>query len=64
MTLAVRARMIDVATRLPTSTDAACMQVNISQMRFQPATLEVKADETVTWRNGGGRPQTGPHHTL
>ena len=33
-------------------------EVNISQMRFQPAVIGVKAGETVTWRNGAGMPHT------
>lgn len=34
-------------------------EISISQMRFAPATVEVKAGETVTWRNNGaGMPHT------
>ena len=41
------------------SNAAGAGKVNISQMRFRPATIEVKAGETVTWRNdSGGMPHT------
>ena len=33
-------------------------EVNISQMRFEPAVISVEAGETVTWRNGAGMPHT------
>ncbi len=33
-------------------------EVNISQMRFEPAVIGIKAGETVSWRNGAGMPHT------
>ena len=41
------------------STAAGGGEVSISQMRFEPATFEIKAGETVIWRNNGaGTPHT------
>ncbi len=37
---------------------ASAGEVNISQMRFEPAVIDIKAGETVTWRNGAGMPHT------
>lgn len=33
-------------------------KVNISQMRFEPTVIRVKAGESVTWKNGEGMPHT------
>lgn len=41
-----------------TASPAADGEVRINQMRFEPAAVNVKAGETVTWRNDANMPHT------